>query len=207
MKITVFGAAGRTGQLVLAEGLRRQHEMTAFTRRPDSAFPPAVEAGLARTVRGDGRDRTQVRTAVSGADAVIAIVAASTRKGPHQAAEVLKVIADEMTGLGVGRLVFTSAYPIVADRPRLAIALLRRLFAAAYADSAEAGRIVSATELDWTIAYLNRLTDKPATGRYRVSRELFSRPSAISRADVAAVLLDVAADPGLAKASVNVSGP
>ncbi len=207
MKITVFGAAGRTGRQVLREGRRRGHEMTAFTRRPEGAFSPAEEADLAAVVHGDGRDPQAVRKAISGADAVIAIVAAATRKGPHQTADVLRVITGEMTSLGVRRLIITSAYPIISDRPRLPVALLRWVFADAYADAAETARIVSATELDWTIAYLNRLTDKPAAGRFRVSREPFSRPSSISRADVAAVLLDAAEDPALAQAAINVSGP
>lgn len=207
MKITVFGAAGRTGRQVLREGQRRGHAMTAFTRRPERAFSAAGQAELASVVHGDGRDPQAVRTAVRGADAVIAIVAARTRKGPHQAAEVLKVVTGEMASLGVRRIVITSAYPLVGDRPRLPIALLRLVLAAAYADAAEAARIVSETDLDWTIAHLNRLTDKPATGRVRVSRELFARPSAITRADVAAVLLDAAGDPALARAAINVSGP
>lgn len=207
MKITVFGATGRLGQQVLREGLRRGHEMTAFTRRPNGAFTATEQAGLASVVHGDGRDPAAVRLAVSGADAVIAIVSASTRRGPHQAADVLKVITGVMGLLGVRRLVFTSAYPIVADRPRLPIALLRWALAAGYADAAQAARIISATDLDWTIAYLNRLTDKPATDRFQVSTELFSRPTAISRADAAAVLLNVAEDPAFAKASINVSGP
>ena len=34
MRITVFGATGRTGRYFLAEGLRRDHQLTAFTRWP-----------------------------------------------------------------------------------------------------------------------------------------------------------------------------
>lgn len=34
MRITVFGATGRTGRYILAEGLRRDHQLTAFTRWP-----------------------------------------------------------------------------------------------------------------------------------------------------------------------------
>jgi putative NADH-flavin reductase len=30
MRITVFGATGRTGRCILAEGLRRDHQLTAF---------------------------------------------------------------------------------------------------------------------------------------------------------------------------------
>jgi uncharacterized protein YbjT (DUF2867 family) len=34
MRITVFGATGRTGRHLLAEGLRRDHQLTAFTAAP-----------------------------------------------------------------------------------------------------------------------------------------------------------------------------
>jgi putative NADH-flavin reductase len=200
-RITVFGAAGRTGQLVLREGRRRGHEMTAFTRRPEGT----LEAD--RVVRGDGRDPDAVRAAVGGAEAVIVIVAAGGRKGPHETADVAKVITSEMTELGVRRLVFTSAYPLVGDRPRLLIGVIRRVFADVYADAAQAGRIVMDSGLDWTIVYLNRLIDKPATGRARVSTELFARPTSVTRADAAAILLDTAEDPDLAGTRINVSGP
>jgi putative NADH-flavin reductase len=206
LRISVFGAAGRTGRLVLREGRQRGHEMTAFTRRPEGAFG-ADEAGLAAVVRGDGRDPEAVRKAIDGADAVIAIVAGAGRKGPHETADVVKVITSEMTGLGVRRIVLTSAYPMVGDRPRLPIAVIRRVFAAAYADAAQAGRIVQSSGLDWTIAYLNRLTDKPATGRAQVSTELLTRSTSVSRADVAAILLDAAQDPARAGTAINVGGP
>src|SRR2546427_2679174 len=51
--IVVIGSTGRTGRLVLAEGLRRGHSMTAFTRRPDGL---AGIRGLRSVVRGDGRN-------------------------------------------------------------------------------------------------------------------------------------------------------
>lgn len=200
----MFGAAGRTGRLVLSEGQRRGYEMTAFTRRPASEF--AADDGI-EVVRGDGRDPDAVRTAVEGADAVIVVVAAVGRKGPHESAEVLRVVTTQMAGLSVRRLVLTSAYPLVADRPRLPVAIIRRVFADAYADAAEAGRITIASGLDWTIAYLNRLLDKPATGQGRVSTELFARPTSVNRADVATVLLDAVADPALIQTAINVSGP
>jgi putative NADH-flavin reductase len=209
MKITVFGSTGRTGSHVLSEGLRRGHEITAFTRRPDAlASPsPGAPSAPAAVVRGDGRDPVAVREAITGADAVIAIIAAQSRNGPHQAAEVASQIIGQMTDLGIRRLVITSAYPIVADKPRVPIALLRWFLATAYADSAAMARTVRASGLDWTIAYLNRLTNKPATGGFRISHELFRKPSSITRADAATALLDLAEDATLAKTEVKVAGP
>lgn len=204
MNLTVLGAAGRTGRHVLEQAMARGHRVTAFTRRPAAL---ADCAGLAAVVGGDGRDPQAAREAVRGADAVITVIGPASRTGPHQVAEVAATLIAAMGDEGVRRLVITSAYPLVADRPRMAIALLRRIFAAAYADAAAMERAVSASSLDWTIARLNRLTSKTATGQARVSPGLFARPTAITRADAARVLLDITEDQALARTAVNVAGP
>jgi uncharacterized protein YbjT (DUF2867 family) len=168
MKLTVVGATGRTGNHVLAEGERRGHHITAFTRRPERLNNPSKLAGV---IHGDGRDP----------DAVIAIISAGSRKGPHQSAEVAQVLVTAMAAAGARRLVVTSAYPIVADKPRVPIAFLRLILRAAYADLAQMERIVSASDLDGTIARLNRLLDKPARGRARISTVLLAKPAALTR--------------------------
>jgi len=119
---------------------------------------------------------------------------------------VSRVLTEAMTDLGVRRLVVTSVYPIVADKHRLPIALLRLLFADAYADVSTMEQIVSACDLDWTIVRLNRLTDRPARGGVRVSGGLFDKPSAMSRSDVATALLDVVDDDTTVKAAINTAG-
>lgn len=88
MKLTVIGASGRTGTHVLELAARRGHLVTAFSRRPGTVSQPET---LARVVVGDGRDPAAVREAITGADAVIAIVAARSRRGPHQSAQVARV--------------------------------------------------------------------------------------------------------------------
>jgi putative NADH-flavin reductase len=203
VKLTVFGSAGRTGGHVLGQGIQRGHQITAFTRRLD-APPHASE--LAAVVHGDGRDPEAVTRAVAGADAVIAIVSSAARAGPHQTAEVSKVIVASMTAAGARRLVITSAYPIVGDRPRVPIALLRMALRASYADLAQMERIVSGSDLDWTIARLNRLLDRPPRGEVIMTRDLLGRPAGITRADAAAALLDLAETGTYARSSVNISG-
>ena len=71
MRITLFGATGRTGRLVLAECRRRGHEVTAFVRNA-AALPPAPRV----TVRaGDARDAVAVQAALADADAVLVCLA------------------------------------------------------------------------------------------------------------------------------------
>jgi uncharacterized protein YbjT (DUF2867 family) len=203
MNLTIIGSTGKTGRHVVAEAISRGHAVTATTRRP-----AALENADAVTIiHGDGRDHDAMRRAVDGADAVIAIVAASSRRGPHHAADVARTLTAVMVESGAPRLVVTSPYPIIGKRPRLPIAILRTVFAAAYADARAMEQHVSASDLDWTIVRLNRLSDGSATGRVRVTTELFDRPSGTTRGDVAAVLLDVAEGSRYTRAAVNVAGP
>ena len=74
MRITVFGATGRTGRYILAEGVRRDHQLTAS--------PAGRQPWSAR------RHSRTVRKAIDGADAVISTVSAERRKGPNHVAEV-----------------------------------------------------------------------------------------------------------------------
>lgn len=202
MRITVIGSTSRIGRHLLAEAHRRRHEIVAFTRRPDALTD---HEKLAAIVKGDGRDDTAVRTAIDGSDAVISIVNGGNRHDPRQAAQVAQTVTTAMTALKVRRLVVTSAYPLVAQRPRLQLWLLRRLLAVPYADSAEMERIVSASNLDWTIVRLNRLTDKPPTGAVITSPSLLTAPRPTTRADVAAALLDITENTTNAQTALNIA--
>ncbi|MCC9076089.1 NAD(P)H-binding protein [Litorilinea aerophila] len=71
MKLLVFSSTGRTGRHVLEQGIRRGHQITAFTRRPEAL---AGLEGLAGVIQGDALDLADLRKAVPGHDAVITIV-------------------------------------------------------------------------------------------------------------------------------------
>ncbi|GAA3186432.1 NAD(P)-dependent oxidoreductase [Nonomuraea roseoviolacea] len=201
MNVTVIGSTGRTGRHVLAEALRRGHRVTAFTRDATAltAEPHAV-------VEGDGRDPDKMRAAVTGADAVISIINGGGSGDPHRAAQATRTVIQAMTETGVRRLVATTPYPIVARRPYPLMWLLRRLLATPYADARDLERAVSASDLDWTIVRLTRLTDRPATGAVVIRRELLARPRALTRADAAGTLLDIAQGTHLSGVAVNVHG-
>lgn len=204
MNVTVIGATGRTGTHLLDLAAQRGHRITALTRSPGKL---ARADTVARLVAGDGRDPAAVREATTGADAVIAILAPRSPRGPHQIAEVARVLTAAMTDLDVSRLVITSAYPLVARTPRLPLAVLRVALAGTYADLAQMERVVSGSGLAWTIVRLNRLINAPRCGGTRISPGLLEKASAITRADAAAVLLDIAKNDALSRTSVNVTGP
>jgi hypothetical protein len=107
---------------------------------------------------------------------------------------------------GVARLVMTSAYPIVAQKPRVPLAIVKRIFADLYADAAAMEETITGSDPDWTIARWTRLTNGRSRGRVTMSRELLDKTPSLARADAARVLLDIVEDPSLSRTALNVAG-
>ena len=203
MKITVIGAAGRLGWHVVEQASRRGHQVTGLARHPQRLPEPGL---LAAICPGDGRDTDAVARAVTRADAVVITVSGGLRKDPHQAAEVTRTVTAAMTEHRVDRLVITSAYPVVARNPRVTMWILRKVFATPYADTAQAEQITMASDLDWTIVRLNRLTNHAAVGPAHTSTGVLDQPTGLSRADAATLLIDLAETRDHARQALNVRG-
>lgn len=221
MRITVFGATGGVGRLVLARALAGGLDVTAVARHPDKLLDEV------RGVTADLRnaDPTVLASAVRGSDAVLSCL------GPRSRAEVgiaemgATAITTAMAAAGARRLVVISAGPVATvaspGRPapprhdpgdgffvrNLAAPLVKLVFRRQYADLARMEDVVRASELDWTIVRPPRLTDKSATSHYRtaVGRNVRGGRS-VSRADVAQLMLRVLNEPGTVGQVVGIAG-
>jgi len=192
--IAVIGSTGRTGRLVLNEGVLRGHSMTAFTRRPDTL---AEVNGLKSVVRGDGRNLEDMRRAMRGQDAVISIVVSKGRGPTTVMSDVTRAELDAMREAGVRRLVSVSVSAIEGLRPWIVINLVRWILRKPYADFARMERLIRSSPVEWTIVRPPYLSNGPKTGRVRTQvggKDLPHGPYHISRADLAATLLDLAED-------------
>jgi putative NADH-flavin reductase len=128
MKVIVFGAAGKTGRLLVDKALAAGHEVTAFVRDP-SRFPVTHER--LKVVKGDAMKLSDVEEAVKGHDAAIHAVGSGdmgkttlrtdTARNVVAACEkhgVARVIA--MSGMGagesygsiglIGKLIFSTVF-------------------------------------------------------------------------------------------------
>ncbi|MEC0256779.1 NAD(P)-dependent oxidoreductase [Paenibacillus lautus] len=196
MKITVIGSTGRTGMHVLEQGIRRGHELTAFTRRPQ-----LLEniTGLNNIVAGDALHVSHLKKAIENQEAVIAIV--GDRQTPV-ASESTKCLIQAMQECNVHRLVCVSSYLLGSTRPRGITPFFQWLLRHSLSDRLSADQLIISSKTDWTIVRATRLHDKPATGNVRLQKsglEFESGPYGICRADLASVLLDTVTN----KASIN----
>ena len=195
MQVAVLGATGATGRLVVDELVRRGHEVAALTRAAPPAGAPAV-----RWVEGDARDATALAALVSGADAVVS--ALGPRRGDRTLhREVAPHLIDAMGTAGVRRFVGVSGAGIdvpgdrKSARDRLISALVRRLGGEAVRDKAVERELWAASDLDWTLVRPPRLVDGPGTGRLEHSADRSPRRTSLTRADLAAFVVQLVERP------------
>jgi putative NADH-flavin reductase len=205
LKITVIGSTSRIGLHVLEQGIRRGHEITAFTRRPQNL---ADIKGLKSIVTGDGLNLSDVKKAIHNQDAIISIVAVNSFRRSSVVTDVTRTIIKAMQEEEVNRLVCTSSYLLEKSTRSWSAAFFQWLLRHPLADQLSADQLIMESKTDWTIVRPVLLLDKPPSGHVRQLRSghhFESGPYKICRADVAAFLLDVVENKDNSKITINIT--
>lgn len=200
MKIIVFGATGRTGREVVRQASARGHSVTAFVRNP-----ARLPAGLAQEViEGDVLDGEKVASVIAGNDAVLSALGTANLKRSELLEAASKNIVAGMMLHSVRRLIVLGAAGAAPGAGKyqnaltnIAFWLIRSTLLRQPFRSQEAQeRVLTASEVDYTIVRPAQLTDGPLTKKYRVLPDaLPSRGVRISRADVAHFMVLELTDP------------
>lgn len=195
MKLIVFGASGGTGRLVVTGALERGHQVTAVARHLDGLpAHPGLTLQPADVLGGD----QLLREIVAGHDAAISAIGSTARNANGIYSRGARAIVTALEAAQVPRLIVVSSGGVQPRDPglpwwfRLAIPIFLREL---YQDMGVLEDIVRSSRLDWTLVRAGYLTDKPATGDFRV--EDGKNPpggSRLSRADLANFLLDQLSD-------------
>ncbi|GAA1981929.1 SDR family oxidoreductase [Nocardiopsis rhodophaea] len=200
MRITVFGATGRTGVHTVRRALDRGHEVTAVVRA-SSRLPldhPNLEVATANITSADS-----LSPVLEGRDAVVSALGARGNKGSGIVSEATDAIMAAMRASRVTRLMVVSAAPVgpTPEGESLFIRsvitpLVRKALAPQYADLAVMERAVIGSEhLKWTVVRPPRLLDGDGTGSYRKALgSNVARGGTIKRADLARALIDMLDD-------------
>jgi len=202
MNLSVLGATGRTGSLVVEQALAAGHTVIALVRSPQKLN--MTNPNL-RVITGEATDAQAVARALQGADAVI-----STLGGGGS------VIADSTTAIvaaarqtGVKRVVVLSSWFVERDRLGAVTRLLTGVgMGGVIKDKGAGEQLLRQSDLDWTIVYASVLSDGPATGSAAVLPEHANRSMSqrISRADVAAWMIQAATSDRHSRRTVGIAG-
>jgi nucleoside-diphosphate-sugar epimerase len=184
MRITIFGASGKTGKLLVEEALGAGYDVNAFVRNPSKL---ALSHNQLTCIKGDATDPAAVERAIQGTNAVICILNSS-----HLIC-ITQNILNSMKLLGVNRLIITSAgIPQPPDRPDFRFGLLlgigKFVRPQAVEDTIHSAQLVKSSGLDWTIFRMVPTNGKPTA---QVNADYIKREIKvfISRADAAMYIL------------------
>jgi putative NADH-flavin reductase len=195
-KVLIIGASRGIGLETVRAALRAGHRVRALAR--SAASIPIQDANL-DTVSGDALDRDTVRDALQDVHVVIQTLGVNFApklifEGTTLFSDSTRVLVDAMKVAGVKRLIAVTGLGAGDSRGHGGIIydavvfplLLKRV----YDDKDVQEWIVRSSGLDWTIVRPGLLTNRPATGRYRVlTASKDWQFGAISRSDVADFLV------------------
>lgn len=190
MKIAIFGATGTSGTAVLGQALDAGHTVRVLARTPAkiSRTDPALTV-----IAGDAKNPAAVAETLTGCSVVISTLGGfadtdSIRLGTA-------VIIGEMRDAGIRRIIVVQGFHL--DFPgdphnlgrKTILPLLWLGSRSLIPDSRAMAAGLQASNLDWTLVRVPRITRGPATGRARIGRLSLGPFSSVSNGDIAAFVL------------------
>jgi putative NADH-flavin reductase len=194
MRITVFGASGAIGKLLIRQALDNGYNIRAYVRNPSKLD---LKHQNLETIQGDLHDYDKIKQAILGADVVISTLGPPLKRkyDDFSVLEGHKNIIRTMETENIKRFI-TIATPSVKsteDIPSLATIMptimAKIFFPSAYKEIVQLGEAVKASQLDWIIIRFIAPNNKPPKGKVKITFGDTKINWGISRADIADFIL------------------
>lgn len=192
MRLSVFGATGKTGLALCEQALAKGFDVTVCARDPSKLGALSQKV---RVVEGTLDDGQAIAETVRGADVVVSALGTVDRKPNTVLSDATGRIIGAMEDEGVARLVAITSLGCGGSRDQVDSWIMRLLIKTLakeiWADKDRQEEAIMASELDYLIVRPGGLTDKPAAGSWSVLREgeTHKGRQMIARADVAGFIL------------------
>ncbi|WP_136194043.1 MULTISPECIES: NAD(P)H-binding protein [Actinomyces] len=194
-RIVIVGGHGKVALLLAPLLVQRGDEVISLIRNPEHADDVAAAGATPLVVSVEDADEQELAAVFAGADAVVWSAGAAGKGGPQRTEAVDRDAAirsmEAARAACVPRYVMVSFAashgqdPVPADHPLRTYAMAKLA----------ADRHLVASDLDWTIVGPGLLTLDEPTGRIDVGRFDGGAQAPTSRANVAAVVAAVLAEP------------
>lgn len=194
MKLSIFGATGKTGQILVRKALERGHEVMALARTPSKMTFQHQDLTI---IQGDVRSADVVAFAIEDADGVINAIGPTPNSPDDLMKKAAENIVSGMKEHGVQRLIWSTGAGVesLQDEPTFmhkAISFLLKIVSKDVLENSLRGaEIVQNSNLKWTIARAPMLTNEPGNRDFYVGYVGSEMGRALSRENFADFMLDL----------------
>lgn len=212
-KLLIVGANGGIGRQCVEMALTAGHRVTALLRIPAKL---GITHPNLEIIKGDILQPESYEQHLEGKDAVISAIGVAGGFGADKPTTLYshgnETLLQAMDKKGVKRAFFISASaieisPVLPFYIRWAQKyIVQKLLKHMYADLTAMEKLIKESNATWTIVRPPQLTDKPATGIYRMGINIFLKNCLkISRADVAHFIIHHINNKAIDKAVVEIA--
>jgi putative NADH-flavin reductase len=211
MHLALFGASGRTGQLLTERALAQGHTLSALLRNPD-LYPYAKRVSV---IQGDAFTPSAIAQTLVGAQAVLSALGARSLGKEDVLERAVPLIVRAMDEAALSRVIVlgsAGALDSALDKQPayrrwlVENVVYKTMLKWPVASQRAQIQALEASDLDWTMVMPPMLTNGPARGSYRVDGEALPRNgSRISRADVADFMLQQLTSSSWSKKGVYIT--
>lgn len=191
MQLTVFGASGKVGSLVVKIALRRGYKVVAFIHSNN----PFDEVGNFSIIQGEISDKQAVNKAIEGSNAVISALGSWGTKEKNILTAGMKTIIPAMESAKISRLITLTGSGAMWSMDnssffdKSAHKLLGIVAPKILKDGEEHLRILEASDLDWTCVR-SPVMNKSISTDYKLDYIPPLLIAQVSRSTVAKCLID-----------------
>ncbi|MGS0590261.1 NAD(P)-dependent oxidoreductase [Bacillus pretiosus] len=171
MKVCILGATGRVGSNIIKLALKDAAEVTALARDLNRI---EIQHERLRVIEGNVLNENDIKKAIEGNDIVISALG-TDRNGTL--AKSMPQIIKQMEEEGVHKIITIGTAGILQARTNLNLyrfqsAELKRKMTTAAEDHLAAYKILSSSNLCWTVVCPTHLIDGDVTGVYRTEKDV-----------------------------------
>jgi len=204
VKLFVLGATGKTGGVLVAEAVPRGHRVTTFGR---SAFSGAYKAQVLN-ISGNPMNEVELADALPGNDAVLSVLGTRGLGATSVLEDSSRATVAAMSQAGVRRLIILSSALLDSHIGLINRIVSRTILRHFSRDQRAMERIVTASDLDWTVLRPPRMTDSAPDGQ---STAMLGEPPdgsgmTITKEEVARVMLDTVENRRYIRNVVHIRG-
>lgn len=197
MQITVLGASGRTGRLIIDLALNDGYSIKALVRTLSKLN---IQHERLQLIIGDATNYEKIDESVSGSQAVISVLGHAKKSQPDIQTVALHHVITAMTKYEINRIISLTGTGVYheGDKPRIidrvSRFLLKLILKNRFLDGENHVKVILQNNFQWTIVRVPLLTNGPFTGKFRVGLTGVNSGLKISRADAAMFILQLVSE-------------